>query len=139
MELNEDIVIACADLVGRAGASDFEVGQLNEDPENPGWWAKASFRGTRIIRDGHPTPEAACLALATRLLSGATCRCLKPVTLDDRTEGCRWRLVGQSWEPSCDDEPIRVQGERGDYAAMQAALGNRAQRRAAARGKGGPR
>lgn len=139
-ELNEDLIVACADLVGRSGATDFEIGYLNDDPENPGWWAKSSYRGTRFIRDGHRTPEAACLALATRILSGATCRCLKTVALDDRSGGCRWKLVGQRWEPGCDDEPLRItEGQRGDYAALQAAIGNRAQRRAAARRRGGSR
>lgn len=138
-ELNGDIVIACADLVGRAGAVEFEMGYVNDDPANPGWWAQALYRGAKIIKDGHGTPEAAALALATRLLSGATCRCTKPVTLSDDVRGaCRWQLVGKRWEPGCDEKPVRVSGVRGDMAAMQAALGNRAERRAAAR-RGGRR
>jgi len=129
-ELNGDIVIACADLVGRAGAREFEMGYVNDDPTDPGWWAQAVYNGAKIIRDGHRTPEAAALALATRMLSGATCRCLKIVSLEDGTDGCRWRLVGQRWEPGCKAKPITIKGgERGDYAALQRAMGNRAERR----------
>lgn len=57
--MTEDMVIACADLVGRAGAREFEIG----------------------------------------------------------------------WEPGCDAEPIHVDGQRGDYTALQRAMGNRAARR----------
>ena len=137
-ELNGDIVIACADLAGRAGAREFEMGYLDDDPSAPGWWAQATYRGAKIIKDGHGTPEAAALALATRLLSGATCRCTKPVTLADAVHGaCRWQLVGKRWEPGCDAKPIRGEGERGDMAAMQQALGNRAARRKAERRRRG--
>jgi len=133
VELNGDIVIACADLVGRAGAREFEIGYLNDDPAAPGWWAQAVYKGAKIIRDGHGTPEAAALALATRLLSGARCRCTKPVTLSDGVHGaCRWQLVGKRWEPGCDAPPITItEAQRGDHAALAQAMGNRAQRRAA--------
>lgn len=137
VELNGDIVIACADLVVRSGATDFDIGYLNDDEHDPGWWAQATYRGAKIIKDGHGTPEAAALALATRLLSGATCRCTRPVTLADGVKGaCRWQLVGKTWQPGCNDKPIRIKGQRGDLAAMQTALGNRAQRRAANRKRG---
>lgn len=138
--INDDVVVACVGLVGRAGASGFELGYVHDDVpiEDAGWHASAQYQGVRIVVQDHRSPSGAALALAERLLRGATCRCLKLVTLSDGHEGCRWRLVGQSWEPSCDDKPITIPGgKRGDYAAIQQAVGNRAQRRAAQRGKGG--
>jgi hypothetical protein len=138
-QLNDDVVIACADLAGRAGASGFEIGYLHDDVPvaEAGWYAHAQYRGARITVEDHRSPTGAALALAERLLRGATCRCRRPVTLSDRIEGCRWRLAGQRWEPGCDAAPITVRdGHRGDHAAMQRALAqpaNRAERRAAKR------
>lgn len=139
---NEDVIAACFDLIGRAGAAE---GSLEWTcPHVPGepddhkcdritWAAMARYRGARITKDGYSTPSEAAFALAERLLSGATCRCTKPVTLSDDGRGCRWRLVGQKWEPSCDAPSVSVPGERGDYGAIQAAMRgtNRAERRAA--------
>jgi hypothetical protein len=131
-----DALIACADLAGRAGAKDFEIGYLHDDVpiEQAAWYAQASYQGARIMVGEQSSPTAAAMALAERLLSSATCRCRKPVALTDTAEGCRWRLVGQRWEPGCDAQPISVKGPRGDHAAMQRALaetGNRRERRAA--------
>lgn len=84
----------------------------------------------------HRSPSGAALALAERLLRGATCRCKRRVLLSDDGDGCRWRLIGNRWEPGCDVPPITVQGQRGDHAAMARALAqapeptNRRQRRA---------
>lgn len=133
--MNGDVVVACADLVRRAGARDFEIGYLHDDVpvEEAGWYAVASYQGARLMVDEHRSPTAAALALAERILSGATCRCRRPVVLDDDRAGCRWRLVGRRWEPGCDAPPLQVQGKRGDHAAIAAALAqpmNRAQRRA---------
>lgn len=134
--INDDVVMACAALAGRAGASSFEMGYLHDDVpvEEAGWYATALYRGARISVDGHRSPTGAALALAERLLRGAMCRCTKPVTLSDGAEGCRWRLVGARWEPGCDEAPLTIRGERGDHAAMTLALGNRAERRAARKG-----
>jgi hypothetical protein len=147
------MVIACVDLVGRAGARESEIGwdcphvpDVSDDHNcaQVAWHATATYRGARIMVDRHRSPSAAALALAERLLSGATCRCRRPVSLSDQRGGCRWRLVGQRWEPGCSAPPITVaDGERGGMAAMQAALhrpANRAERRAeerAARRRGG--
>lgn len=140
----DDIVIACVDLFGRAGATESEIGW--DCPHVPGapedhscerttWYATARYRGARLATDGHRTPSAAVLTLAERLLTGATCRCRRPVALGyPAPEGCcRWRLVGERWEAGCDAPPITIgEGERGDLVAMQAALhrpANRAERR----------
>lgn len=135
-----DVIVATAKLVERAGATEFELAwDCPHVPDADGntpdgheltcpdvqWNASAQFQGTRIIREGHPSPSAAALDLAERVFDGATCRCGQSVTLDDATDGCRWQLVGDSWQPSCDVEPIHVKGNRGDMAAMQQALRDR--------------
>jgi hypothetical protein len=138
-DLYGDAVVACADLVGRAGAREFEIGYQRDDVpvEEAGWYASASYKGARLMADEHRSPTAAALALAERILSGGTCRCGQPVALNDDTPGCRWQLMGKRWEPGCDVPSIRVQGERGDYAAMEQALAaNRADRRAAKKKRG---
>lgn len=133
--MNDDIIMATVHLVDRCGASDFEIGYLHDDVplEEAGWWAHAAFRGDRITVADQPSPTAAALALSQRLLTGATCRCRQPVTLTAHQPGCRWRLMGDRWEPGCDAPPIPVpKGSRGDYGALRAALEqplNRADRR----------
>lgn len=132
----EDAVIAAVDLAGRAGARDITFGFLHEDrPDNPGWYLHVTYQGARVMTGEHRTATAAAMDLAERLLTGAACRCGLPVALSDGVEGCRWRLVGQRWEPSCDAPAIRVEGKHGDHAAMRRAMaatpGNRAERRAA--------
>ncbi|MFI2663703.1 hypothetical protein [Micromonospora carbonacea] len=141
--MNDDLLIACADLAGRAGAASFEIGHTGDDDtpvDQVRWYAVATYRDARLIADDHPSPTVAALALAERLLDGARCRCTAMVTLSDDRPGCRWRLVGARWEPGCDAMPIRVTGgQRGDVAAMERAMaqvppgGNRAARRAAKR------
>ncbi|QDY06143.1 hypothetical protein FJK98_02335 [Micromonospora sp. HM134] len=94
--MNDDILIACVDLAGRAGATDIEIGHTGDD-DTPAhqvrWYAVATYRGARLIADDHQSPTAAAMAL------------------------------------------LRVEGPRGDVAAMERALGNRAARRAAKRGR----
>jgi hypothetical protein len=124
-DLNEDVILACADLAGRAGALDFEIGYVHEGVpvEDAGWYAQVSYRGARIMTDEHRSPSLAAAALAERLLAGAACRCGQPVTLSDTREGCRWRLAGRRWEPGCDAPPIRIPAAgRGDPTVMLRAL-----------------
>lgn len=138
----EDAVVACADLVGRTGASGFEIGHLREDvpAEEAGWYAVASFKSARFVADEHRSPSAAAIGLAERLLRGAACRCGNQVALSDSASGCRWRLMGKRWEPGCDAPPLHVDGDRGDYAAIHQAMQvNRAERRKAAKKEDGKR
>lgn len=132
--MNEDAVIACADLAGRAGAQGFEIGHVRDDVPvaEAGWYAVAVYRGARLMADEHPSPSLAATALAERLLRDAACRCGRRVVLSGRA-GCRWRLMGPRWEPSCTAPPITIaEGQRGDGAALTAAM--EARRRAARRG-----
>lgn len=134
-EVYADAVVACADLVGRAGAVGFEIGYAHEDVpvEEAGWYAQAIYQGARLMVDEHRSPTAAAMALAERILTGGTCRCGQPVALTDGVPGCRWQLMGKQWQPGCDAPSLRVEGKRGDRMAMERALAgveNRAARRA---------
>lgn len=123
--LGDDVITACANLAERAGARNFEVGYVHEDVpvEEAGWYAHVTFVGARIIAENHTSPGNAALELAQKLLTNGLCRCGQRVTLTDFAAGCRWRLVGPRWEPSCDTPLIRVTGgDRGNVAAMKQAL-----------------
>lgn len=100
---------AAVDLVGRTGATSFEVGYLHDDVpvELAGWWAHAQYRGRRITVDDQPGPIDAAEALAVRLMTGAMCaHCKQPVLMDDLPiagpNGCRWWRSGAAWVRGCD-------------------------------------
>lgn len=130
VDLDDDALRACVDLVGRAGAKGVEIGYLHDDvpPEEAGWYAHAQLRGARIIAENHPGPVEAADALCRRLLGGARCRCGKLVALSDsgamiypdqvmsdgsswtpeqaaKAGQCRWRRVGPRWEMGCEAQP----------------------------------
>lgn len=131
-EIDEDAIIACADLVGRAGATGFQIGYLHDDvpAEEAGWYAHAQYRGARVIAEDHPGPVEAAEALARRLLTGAKCRCGRLVALSDhgalaygarlvdgstwtpeqaaKAGQCRWTRNGRTWTPGCDAPPLRM-------------------------------
>lgn len=119
-------VKACADLVGRTGATSFECGYLNDDvpADQAGWYATAVFKGARITAEDQASPAAACAMLAARLLSGGQCQhCHKLITLsplgavahdvtllngktwtaaEQAAAGlCYWQLNGDRWERGC--------------------------------------
>lgn len=138
--LDEDAVVAAVDLVGRAGAREFEIGYLNDEEDDafavdgPQWYAHAQYRGARIIEEGHAGPTEAAEGLARQLLTGAKCRCGRLVALSDHgavfTSGqmadgstwtpeqaqaagqCRWTRFGRRWEPACAAPSIKVKGPR---------------------------
>lgn len=126
---DKDIIIACADLVGRTGARNFEIGYLHDDVpvEEASWYAHAQLRGARLTAENHRSPTEAAQALAERLLKGAKCKCGRLVTTS--TDGafaffkshtvdgkrwdarvaakagqCRWRRIGPRWTPGCEIE-----------------------------------
>jgi len=121
-----DAVKACADLVGRTGATSFECGFAREGvpSDQAGWYAAAMFKGGRITAEDKASPAEACDALAARLLSGAQCQhCGKLVTMSpagavardatlvdgrkwtaaEQAEAglCRWARDGARWERGC--------------------------------------
>lgn len=59
--IDEDMVMACAHLVDRAGASGFEIGHLHDDVpvEEAGWYAVAFYQGARITADDHQSTASA--------------------------------------------------------------------------------
>lgn len=104
---DEDALVAGVDLVGRTGATDFEVGYLHDDVPvaEAGWYAKAQYRGARLTAEDHPGPVEAVEALARRLLKGALCKCRRRVTLaGSQGDGskCRWTRVGRRWTSECE-------------------------------------
>jgi hypothetical protein len=126
--IDEDVVTAAVDLVGRSGATSLQVGYLHDDvpTDEAGWYAHAQYRGARIIAENHRGPVEACEALARRLLTGAKCaHCSGLVALSSRgaafypgavlvdgsefAEGdararpqCRWTRRGQTWKRGCE-------------------------------------
>jgi hypothetical protein len=123
---DEDAVKACADLVGRTGATSFEVGFLHEGVPvaEAGWYATAVFKGAKITAEDKASGGEACDALAARLLSGGQCQhCKKLVTLNPagamahdvtlidgrkwtaaeqaKAGLCYWRRDGGRWERGC--------------------------------------
>lgn len=127
-----DAVVACANLAERAGASSFECGYDPDRDADSRWYATAEYSrgGHQLAVDGHPSPEAAAMALAGRILTGAKCRCgglvalsvdgawappdsatmydgSDPRVLRDAPQ-CLWILDGQRWEPGCDAPALAI-------------------------------
>ncbi len=127
LNLDQDALIACADLIGRTGARDFQIGYLHDDVpvEKAGWYAHASYQGARISVADLTGPIEAADALSRRILAGARCtRCGGLITLSDdgamavgqtMADGsewtaaqqaaaglCRWRRMGPKWVMGCE-------------------------------------
>lgn len=126
--IDQDALVAAIDLVGRAGAGQFQVGYLHDDVPVAAadWYAHAQYKGRRIIVEHHVGPVEAAEALAVRILTGAKCAgCQSLVALNDdgafacddaeMADGtrwtaeeaaaagqCRWRRVGRRWVRGCD-------------------------------------
>jgi hypothetical protein len=121
---------ALVDLCRKCGAAALELGYLHDDVpvEEAGWWASVQYAGTRITVDDHTSPEAACEALAKKVLNGGMCRCGRTAVTDNRPPRrggrlCRWRLLDGVWAAGCDAPSIKVGGgKRGDLKAIQAAF-----------------
>lgn len=129
---DENAIKALADLAGRCGGRELQIGWLHDDVpvDQMAWYAHIQFRGARLTVDNQPGPAHACRGLAERILTGARCRCGKLVALSDdgamaypsatlidgtkwtRDQAaaagqCRWRLIGARWEPSCPEPKNR--------------------------------
>lgn len=121
-----DIIRACVKLVGDAGAREMEIGAMREGVpiEDARWFATASYRGLRIIKEDRRSPIEAAIALALEILAGAQCKCTKMVVMYDNPEGCHWRLMGDEWVSSCDAPPM-VDVPRGDLVGMHEVMNDR--------------
>ncbi|WP_433225501.1 hypothetical protein [Actinomadura formosensis] len=127
MNFDDDALLAAVDLVGRTGATNFQIGYLHDGvpADQAGWYAHAQYRGARITAEDHRHPVEAAEALARRLLDGAKCaHCGGLVALSDDgamayntrlVDGtrwtveqataaglCHWRRVGPRWERGCE-------------------------------------
>lgn len=120
--IDEDVVIAAADLCARAGAQEFEIGHAGDDETD--WWCSAKYRGARVTVEHFAMPDKAAEALAVRLLTGAKCGCgklvrlgfwgavafTKPVMADGKpfpigqaaaAGQCQWKREGRTWVSEC--------------------------------------
>lgn len=138
VDLNGDAITACADLVARMGAKQFQIGYVHENVPiaESGWFAHAQFRGARLTADDHVGPVEAADALCERMLTGAQCLvCKSLVALRDdgaivyekqtlldgrhwnaedarRAGTCRWRRVGPRWVRGCEPAGIELDVEQ---------------------------
>ena len=113
-----DATTALAGLAARMGATDFELGYLDDDKgiEGARWWAHITYRGHRIIVEDQTHPDTAADALAVKLLGpGAFCmKCRKPINLAPesrpvRRRSCVFHRVGATWVSGCDPDPAHNQ------------------------------
>lgn len=86
IDMDDDAIVAGAELVGRSGGRELEIGYLHDGVPvaEAGWYAKVTYRGDRIVVEDHPGPVEAMDALARRILTGARCtHCRGLVALSD--------------------------------------------------------
>ena len=129
ISMDDDAMLAGAQLVGRTGAQGLEVGYLHDDvpAEQAGWYAHAQYRGARITTEDHRGAVEAVEALARRLLEGGKCtNCGGLIALSDagaiihdgalgpdgkpvwtketavEAKQCRWRRIGPRWTAGCE-------------------------------------
>ena len=119
------LALSVLELIGRAGAVQFQVGHLDDTPlaEDARWWASAQWQGRRLMAEEHRSPTAAIVDLGRTLLDGDDvdgnrlgCLCARcghriwPVELlEPRTplptdRLCRWHLEGNTWRRGCDGQ-----------------------------------
>lgn len=118
---HREAIVACAEVVGRSGGRQFEVGYLYDEDEPPpdwppgepvtaadaGWYATARYKGTLLKGEG-ADPAEACERLAARVLHGGQCvECggrinLRPGAGRWKGKNCRWRREGEHWVRGCD-------------------------------------
>ncbi len=83
-------VMAGIDLIGRTGATDFELAH-DEDPVQ--WWAGANWNGTRMFSERFPYPAQAVEDLVGRVVNGGRCTHCDLTTVVGVTIGghcCQW-------------------------------------------------
>jgi hypothetical protein len=100
--IDQDAVDACADLVGRTGAVNFEIGARSDQP-GARWYAQARYKGAPPIEVEADDPAGAADAMSRRILRGGKCaHCHRTVVLGGNAIGyCRWTRVGPKWLAGC--------------------------------------
>jgi hypothetical protein len=132
-----DAVIAAAEIVGRSGGKEFEIGWLYDDEEPPPgwpegvivpieeqqWYATARYKGALLKGEG-THPALAAERLAARVLHGGQCvRCKQSVNLVPEqgqwsTGNCNWRRVGKHWVRGCDGDWRPLHETRGQVGFL---------------------
>lgn len=121
MPMDEALLVAHAELVGRAGASDLTIGFSEAEPAT--WWATATLTafveqdshevlvtdGVQLVAvEGQKGPIEALRALAVKLIESGMCaHCGSTVTTDKdiaewNPEKCHWRIVNNAWVRGCE-------------------------------------
>lgn len=133
-EVDSLAALAHADLVGRTGATELQVGYLRDGVpvEEADWWATAKYRGADVTVEHYVGPVEALEALARRLLTGGRCTaCNGAITLAGSNgngqapgqvprnpvqspavaapapAGCQWRREAGRWVRGCDGVTAR--------------------------------
>jgi hypothetical protein len=96
---------AAADIVGRTGASDFEVGYERDGvpTEQAGWYAEATYKTGQKVRVEGIGPVFAADNLVRYLLDGGQClHCQAPIVVAGPLKGCcYWTREGDKWWAGC--------------------------------------
>jgi hypothetical protein len=122
-DTHAEAIVAAAEIVGRAGGKQFEVGYLYDDETPPpgwpegkpvtaadaSWYATARWNGALLKGEGDH-PAEACERLAARILHGGQCvACGNRINLIPgegrwpESEGnCNWYREGKHWLRGCD-------------------------------------
>lgn len=104
----EDATLAIADLCGRSGATEFEIGWLDDEPPHR-WYASAKYRGARLTAEDPDDPSIAADGLALQILDGGMCTHCRKTTRISPTDrplrtrkACLWARVGSRWVRGCE-------------------------------------
>lgn len=112
-----ECVQAIADLVGRSGAREFEMGYVDAEVEGgpETWYCTAVYRGAKLFVDDQPTPAHAADGLAHVILDGGMCtHCGEKTSTRGTPLGvyikfgrskkarCIWYRDGNVWKRGCE-------------------------------------
>lgn len=105
-DFDEDALMASADLIRRAAASEFQIGSMDDDDvpiEEARWFCKARWGGEMLVEEDHVGPVEAADALAARVIAGGMCvHCMRPMALGgDDPATCSWERQGRQWVRGC--------------------------------------
>jgi hypothetical protein len=84
---------ALVGLLGRSGATETEIGYLEDEaPER--WWARARYQGRQVITEDHAGPSFALFDLATQVVHRGRCRrCARKLSFPHLSPGYCSRVL----------------------------------------------
>lgn len=100
-------LVAAVDVIGRSGATGFEIGYLDDQPPHR-WYATAIYKGAKVHGEHPSNPEVAADRLARKLLHGGQCtHCggkvnVRPWEGHWADAECIWRRAGNRWVRGCE-------------------------------------